>query len=145
MSTKKEKISLKKIQDELVGTSEDIWLAGLGVFSTVEAEGVKMFEKFVEKGKDMVEKGKKMEAKTKKEAKAKVTAGGSKIDEAVKYVEDKVKNIGSTVIEPLGLSSKEEVQELNEKIDKLTEIVIVLAQKVDDLNKAAKTAAKASN
>lgn len=132
MSTKKEKVTLKKIQEEIAGTSEDIWLAGLGVFSTIESEGNKLFDKFVDKGKELVEKGKEVEAgKTKKQGKKK--ADSSKLDDAVKFVETKVKGLGNSVIEPLGISSREEVKELNEKVDKLTEIVMVLAQKIDDM------------
>lgn len=134
MSAKKEeKMSLKKIQEEIVGTSEDIWLAGLGVFSTIESEGSKLFDKFVDKGKELVDKGKKLEEDGKKQVKD--SSANFKLDDAVKYVEGKFKGLSASVIEPLGISSREEVKELNEKVDKLTEIVMVLAQKIDEINK----------
>ncbi len=135
-TVEKKKISLKKIQEEVVGTSEDIWLAGLGVFSTVEAEGAKMFDKFVEKGKDLVEKGKKIEKEGRKQAKSSASTATSKMDEAVKFVEGQIKNIGQTVIQPFGISSKEEVKDLTEKVDKLTDIVMVLAEKLDQIQTA---------
>jgi len=138
--SKKSKISLKKIQEEIVGATEDIWLAGLGVFSTVEVEGSKLFEKFVDRGKDLVEKGKKAESKARKETKVSASA---KLDGAVKFVEEKLQGLGSSLIEPLGISSREEVKELNEKVDKLTEMVMVLAQKIEEVKKPATTTSRA--
>ena len=60
MSTTKE--SVKKIQEGIADTSKqfqegitetgrDVWYAGLGVLSTVEEEGSKLFNKFVDKGR----------------------------------------------------------------------------------------------
>jgi poly(hydroxyalkanoate) granule-associated protein len=129
--------------------SREIWLAGLGVFSTMEEEGEKLFKKFVEKGKEMeefVEKGKEMEEKGEtfeKRAKEKVGSMTSYVEEKTGkltkdvatlpgYVEEKLK----TALNKFGASSHSQVKELNDKVDQLTEKVNELIKNIESKSKA---------
>jgi len=132
----KGKIDVKKIQDNVVDQSRNVWFAGLGVYATVSDESTKLYNKVVDTSKDFVAKGKKIE-KAKKKSNGQ---GVFSLDKTRNMFQDKIKNVRDIIIEPLGVSSHNEVQELNEKVDKLTEIVVVLAQKMDNKKLALKAA-----
>ncbi len=129
----KDRFNFKKVQDNVVEKSKNVWFAGLGVYAAVGDESSKLYQKAVETGKDLVEKGRKVErANRRKEAKgAKEAPADSRLDQATQFVGDKVRGVRDAVIQPLGVSSHSEVKELTDKVDKLTEIVAVLAQKLD--------------
>ena len=131
-----EKENIKKIREDFTETGRDIWLAGLGLFSAVETEGQKLFDKFVDKGKEMIEKGEAVEKKSKDYGSEKKSEFTDRVEDGVKFVEGKL----NSVLETIGISSHHEVQELTEKVDKLTELVAGLAHKLDD---SLKTGAKA--
>jgi poly(hydroxyalkanoate) granule-associated protein len=129
-----EKDKLKKLQDEVSEKSREIWLAGLGVFSTMEEEGEKLFKKFVEKGKELEEKGESFE----KRAKEKVGTVTSYMEEKTEkftkdvatlpgYVEEKLKS----ALNKFGASSQSQVKELNDKVDQLTEKVNELIKNIE--------------
>jgi len=129
---------IKKLQEDLTETSRDIWLAGLGLFSAAEEEGEKLFGKFVDKGKDLIAKGEKVEKKGKDFGSKKKDEMSEKLESIVKFVEEKT----SSVMESVGLSSHQEVHELTEKVDKLTDIVAGLARRLDESLKGNKTSAR---
>jgi len=111
----------KNVQDAVTEKAREIWLAGLGVFSTIEEEGEKLFTKMKEKGADLETKGAELE----KKAKAKLDE--IDIPNPIKYMEGAM----NTAFEKFNVASHKEVHELTEKVDKLTEIVAVLAKKID--------------
>ncbi len=111
----------KKTQNGMPDITHDIWLAGLGVLSSVEEEGSKLYRKFIERGEEIIEKGREFEKKEK------IQGISLRLSQAAKAVEEKVQ----ACTEPLGLSSREEIKELNAKIDKLAESLAVLTKKLD--------------
>ncbi len=119
-------ITPEKIQGEVTDKAREIWLAGLGIFSTVEEEGAKLFNKFLEKGKELEAKGEALE----KKAKDKVSSI-STLDDVSKFVEEKV----NLALETMGISSHAEVRQLSEKVDKLAANVEILAKKLDTTGK----------
>ena len=52
---KETKEATQNVQEVITEKAREIWLAGLGVFSTVEEEGSKLFNKFLENGKELKE------------------------------------------------------------------------------------------
>lgn len=131
----KEKDKMKQIQDEITGKSREIWLAGLGVFSTMEEEGEKLFKKFVEKGRELEGKGEAFEKRAKE-----------KVDSVTSYVSEKKEKISTAIgetfpayieeklkaaIDSISASSRSQVKELADKVDKLTDKVNELIKKVD--------------
>ena len=138
-----EKDKFKKIQGDISEKSREIWLAGLGVFSTVEEEGEKLFKKFVEKGKELEEKGETFEKRAKErmdsvsafvgEKTEQLTKEVSKLSETVPtYFEDKLKS----ALSKFGASSHSQVKELNDKVDQLTEKVNELIKNLEAKSKA---------
>jgi len=125
-----EEKDLKQPQEVVAEKAREIWLAGLGVFSTIEEEGTKLFNRFVEKGKDMEKKGEEIQ----KKAKDKVTSLGT-IDDISKFFEDKL----NAVFDSLGVSSSSDVKDLSEKVDKLTATVNNLSKKLEDSSKVPTT------
>lgn len=120
---KETKEATQNVQEVITEKAREIWLAGLGVFSTVEEEGSKLFNKFLEKGKELEEKGEKFEKKAKEKVGTMPT-----LDEIGKYVEEKM----NLVFDKVGISPQHEVKNLTEKVDKLTESVEKLAKKLEE-------------
>lgn len=121
--TEEKKTTEKSAQDVISEKAREIWLAGLGIFSTIEEEGGKVFNKFIEKGKDLESKGEAFEER----AKAKAQDLPS-LEEIGKFVEDKV----NVAFDKLGFSPQKEVNTLHEKVDKLTATVEALVKKMEE-------------
>ncbi|RMF59534.1 MAG: hypothetical protein D6748_06190 [Calditrichaeota bacterium] len=135
------------IVGEITDKARDIWLAGLGVFSTIEEEGERLFNQFLEKGKEMESKGETFE----KKARERVEAVTSTISERSKKITEEVTAKVSALIPPMveekfqsalesfGVPTRNEVRALNEKVDKLSTSVEELTKKLDELLKSSKT------
>src|SRR4030081_2153457 len=48
----------KKLQDELKDSAHKIWLAGLGALAAAEQEGTKVFNRLVDRGREVESRGK---------------------------------------------------------------------------------------
>jgi len=119
----------KKAQEGISERAREIWLAGLGVFSTMEEEGTKLFHSFVEKGKELEKRGEKLEKKAREGMDSVSSYFAGKKDELpnfTKFVEDKL----NTTFEKFGVASHQEVKELGNKVDKLSERVAELTKKL---------------
>jgi poly(hydroxyalkanoate) granule-associated protein len=136
-----EKGTLELLQDGISKTSRELWLAGLGVFSTIDKEGTKLFNRFVEKGRLVVENGK--TAAVKKDGEPEGTFVSEKVDQfthgvlvrfdgAAEYVRKKIFGPAEHEVEV----SHDEMKTLSEKVDKLTESVASLVQKMEESTKA---------
>jgi len=141
-----EKGTLELVQEGLTQTAREIWLAGVGVFATLDKEGTTMFNKFVERGRTMVENGK---APALNHDAPAPTYISEKIDQLTQEVVAKVgsaaqyvRNKFSELNESASATPPNEVKILTEKIDQLTAAVAALVQKLDEnaKNGAKKTA-----
>jgi poly(hydroxyalkanoate) granule-associated protein len=102
------KDSTKKLQDELVDSAHRIWLAGLGALSAAQQEGSKVFDRLVERGKDV-------EAKTKDQA----SQAREKAESAWSTVGDKVDETLTSALNRLGVPTRDEIRNLTQKIEEL--------------------------
>jgi len=134
-----DKGTLEMLQEGIAKTSREIWLAGLGVFATMDKEGTKMFNNFVARGREIAEADK--AAKTNgepaptylSEKKDQLTHDiYSKLESAAGYVRRKINEIS----EPAPETPNTEIKSLTEKVDKLTQAVAALVQKMDEGAKA---------
>lgn len=139
-----EKGTLELLQEGLSKTSREIWLAGLGVFATIDREGTNLFNKFVARGRELSESGK---ATMKQNGEAKPTYISEKVDQithdvvtGVGNAADFVRKRVSGVTEGLTYSTRDEIKALTEKVDKLTENVAALVQKMEESTKSSKKA-----
>jgi len=121
----------RKIQEEITERSREIWLAGLGIFSTIEKEGTKLFQDFVERGEGLREKGKELE----KESESFIKGIRDDVAERTSAVAKTIEGNFVGAINSLGFSKSDDVEELTKKVDKLTAKVDKLAKKIKDLEK----------
>src|SRR3978361_779174 len=75
----------KKLQDDLKESAHRIWLAGLGALAAAEQEGSKVFNRLVDRGRDVESRGK-------VDFKDQVDQAKVKVDQAKAKVEDTVEN-----------------------------------------------------
>jgi len=132
--------------------SRQIWLAGLGAYSKISKDGTKLFD-------TLVKDGEKAEKQAKSEVDKQVDAVKSSAQSAKSKVEE-VKGIAlgkwseleeafdkrlNSAISRLGVPSRNEVKELNSKVDTLTkQIEKLTGVSVKSVKPAAKPAVKAA-
>ncbi len=147
-----EKELIKKLQKDVNELTRDVFLAGLGLFSTAREEGEKLWERFVQTGQELVKKGEELQKKgtqltsEKKEELTKEVS--TKMEETVKFVEQKLSATIEGTVKALGVPSRSEIQELSARVDRLTKRVAELSRKLETAKKAsseskAKTTASA--
>ena len=107
--------------DEIKRNSHNIWLAGLGAYSTVESEGAKTYESLLAKGK-LVES--KNDAKKEKSGKSTPDTRLNDLKSKANKTMDKIEKafdlrVAST-LSRLGISTRSDLNDLNAKIESLT-------------------------
>lgn len=132
---KEEKTALTKFQTEVSERSRDIWLAGLGAFATVEEEGNKFFNTLVTKGKEREEKGRKQIDKVYD----KVRKSRDDFSEQVKDLAHSIDTRFEAVLDRVGIPTRKEVEELMNKVDKLSTQVHKLSENLEKKDKSEKT------
>ncbi|MGH7600420.1 MAG: phasin family protein [bacterium] len=139
-----EKGTLELLQEGVSKTSREIWLAGLGVFATLDKEGTNLFNKFVARGRELTESGK---ATTKTNGEVAPTYVSDKVDQLTHEVVSRVGNAAnyvrskfSEMTERPADTTHDEIKILTEKVDKLTESVAALVQKLEENAKSTKKA-----
>lgn len=103
----------KRLTQAVLDSSRNIWLAGLGAFSTAEGEGAKIFDQ-------LVKAGEKTEARTRKAtgqalASIRSQAGGT-WDRLEQVFEQRV----SSALGHLGVPNKKELEALSKRVAHLT-------------------------
>ncbi len=140
--TKKNGSMVNQIQEDVVERSRDIWFAGLGAFATIEEEGTKFFNNLVEKGKEREEKGKKRLEGISKDIEDKRDdlrkEWNSRMEDTLKMLEEKFEG----VLDRMGIPTRKEVQELINKVDKLSDRVSTLSKKMETTEHKTKEAPK---
>ena len=105
----KANLDIKTLQDDLFSSTRRMWLAGLGVLSTVEEETQNLFGELVERGKKVETRTKTSWNKTRKEIESTTDEIGGKLDQSV-----------SEVLQRMGVPSRSQVEELTDRVEKLT-------------------------
>ena len=151
---------LEKLPEELAEMAREVWLAGLGVMATVEEEGTKLYDSFVERGKKLdkestdlfnalVKKGKKLEDQGRKQITGAVDEVKTTQRQYTKKAEnrfDEVANRFGELLERFGVPTRDEVKTLTTKVNdlaaKVDALVVVLEKKNGKV--AAKAEVKAA-
>lgn len=139
-----EKGTLELLQEGISKTSREIWLAGLGIFSTIDKEGTKVFNRFVERGRELVERNGEPTIAAKKNGEPPpVTYVSEKVDQFTHDIFSRLDHAAEFVrktllgpAEPTAKPSKDEVKTLSEKVDKLSESVAMLVHKMEDATRS---------
>jgi poly(hydroxyalkanoate) granule-associated protein len=133
-----------KLAKNVMDSAQSIWLAGLGAFSNVQAEGGKVFEQLVEVGKGIEARTRSVAEKTVgvMSETVKTTAGGAvakaqgQWDKLEQVFEDRV----SRSLHRLGVLTNKDIEALTEQVAELSDAVRKLT--TDDKPKARAGAAK---
>jgi poly(hydroxyalkanoate) granule-associated protein len=115
------KDAAKKLQDELADSAHRIWLAGLGALAAAQEEGSKVFDRLVERGKDVESKGKDQAGKARETVREKAETAWSTVG-------DRFDDTLTSALSRLGVPSREEIRNLTQKIEELNAKVEQLKQ-----------------
>jgi len=131
----------KNIQAELTENAQKIWLAGLGALTVAGEEGSKLFKSLVEKGESFQKK----EKGTVDSVKKSVGSIRGQAEDLWHKIEDAIQDRVSGTLQKMGVPSREEIAQLNQRVDALMAAIDKLnasqhAAKGDDA--AKKTTAK---
>ncbi len=131
------------VAENIMGSANEIWLAGLGAFAKAQQEGVKIFNKLVDEGKGV----EKIIKKTTQTATKEVKDNVGKVTNKASRSWDKLENIFETRVEKvlakLDIPSSAEISALLDKIETLaTEVSKLTGNYVADVKTVAKKVTK---
>jgi poly(hydroxyalkanoate) granule-associated protein len=120
MTNKNKVLDFKKVQDDLVSSTRNVWLAGLGVLATVEEEGQNLFGELVERGKKAEARGKKTWKKARLDLETTSGEISDEISGRIDQVSGKLDLRVSEVLQRMGVPSSSQIEELTERVQDLS-------------------------
>jgi poly(hydroxyalkanoate) granule-associated protein len=120
----------KKLQDELKDSAHKIWLAGLGALAAAEKEGAKVFNRLVERGREVESKGKVDFKEQVDNAKVKVDQAKAKVEDVVEDWTAKLDEAVTSTLHRLGVPTREEIRTLTQRVEELNTKVEQLKPRV---------------
>lgn len=123
-SEKKLKLSPAK---DLRKYTQQIWLAGLGAFSKAEEEGGKLFDNLVKIGEDLEGKTRELADSAVGEVRGRVLEKATDTRERVERAFDERV---TSALTRLGLPSQRDLEQINQRLDTLTELIQQLQQQL---------------
>jgi poly(hydroxyalkanoate) granule-associated protein len=131
---------LNDLHKEVRDSVQKVWLAGLGALATAEDEGTKLFKSLVDKGLEFENRGKERFGKVV----GKMENARGKAGEMWDKIEDLVNDSVAKALSTVGIPSKEEINELTQRVESLTASIKGLkAQKTTRTTTRKTTASKA--
>ncbi|MBL4774188.1 MAG: phasin family protein [Alcanivoracaceae bacterium] len=152
--TLKKKASVKKtesttstqkanVAENIMGSANEIWLAGLGAFAKAQQEGVKIFNKLVDEGKDVEKVIKKSSKTASKEVKSTVDKVKGKASKSWDKLENIFESRVEKALQKLDVPTSAEISTLLAKVEALaTEVSRLTGSYVDDVKTAVKETSK---
>lgn len=138
--SEKTKKSAKELQEEVLDSAHEVWLAGLGALSRAQEEGGKFFRALVERGQELEGKGREKAGEVKEKV-------GEKVQEARKEARVRGENLGKMVdervsgmLQRMGVPNRDEIQQLTERVEALNRKIEAMGATEEAA--AKKTAAK---
>jgi poly(hydroxyalkanoate) granule-associated protein len=151
--TLKKKASVKKttekvesksnVAENIMGSANEIWLAGLGAFAKAQQEGVKIFNKLVDEGKGVEQIIKKNSQSATKEVKSTVDKVKGKASQSWDKLENIFESRVQKTLQKLDIPSSEEISALLDKVEALaTEVSKLTGTYVKDVKDVVKDTTK---
>jgi len=120
----------RKLQDELKESAHRIWLAGLGALAAAEQEGTKVFNRLVDRGRD-VESRNKVDFKEQVDrAKEQVDQAKAKVGSTMEEWGEKLDETLTSALRRLGVPTREEIRTLTQRVEELNAKVELLKPRV---------------
>jgi poly(hydroxyalkanoate) granule-associated protein len=120
----------KKLQDDLKESAHRIWLAGLGALAAAEQEGTKMFNRLVDRGRDVEVRGKGDFKEQVDRAKTQVDQARTKVSDTVEAWGGKLDEAVTNALHRLGVPTREEIRTLTQRVEELNAKVEMLKPRV---------------
>jgi poly(hydroxyalkanoate) granule-associated protein len=108
-----------RTQHELWDSAHKIWLAGLGALSAAEEEGEKLFKTLVSRGEKYEHRVKEPVEKVSGTMKKARSRAGKTLESIESAVDDQV----TSVLNRLGVPTRDEIAKLSRKVERLTQAV----------------------
>ena len=149
--TLKKKVGVKKatpkidsnVADNIMGSANEIWLAGLGAFAKAQQEGVKIFNKLVDEGKGVEKIIKKNSQSATKEVKSTVDKVKGKASQSWDKLENIFESRVQKTLEKLDIPNGEEIGALLDKVEALAlEVSKLTGSYVNDVKDAVTETSK---
>ncbi|MBV1921822.1 MAG: phasin family protein [Pseudomonadales bacterium] len=119
--------------DEIKRNSHNIWLAGLGAYSTKESEGEKTYESLLAKGKLLESKNEAKDAKSGESIPdSRLNDLKSKANQTMDRIERAFDLRVSSALKRLGISTQTDLNDLNAKIDSLTQALEQATKQIEE-------------
>jgi len=117
----------KDVTQQVLNSSHQIWLAGLGAFSRAQQEGTKVFEALVKQGEHFQVRTKKVATETAAAARGAATAKAKEMQQMAGGTWDKLEQVFedrvARALSKLGVYTQNDVQRLAARVDELAEAV----------------------
>src|SRR5947209_1406438 len=117
----------KDLSQAVLNSSHQIWLAGLGAFSRAQQEGTKVFENLVRQGQQLESKTRRAAADTATAARDAATEKAKEMQKMAGGTWDKLEQVFEDRVEralsKLGVYTQNDVKQLSERVDALSEAV----------------------
>jgi poly(hydroxyalkanoate) granule-associated protein len=120
----------KKLQDDLKESAHRIWLAGLGALAAAEQEGSKVFNRLVDRGRDVESRGKVDFKDQVDQAKVKVDQAKAKVEDTVENWTAKLDETVTSTLHRLGVPTREEIRNLTRRVEELNAKIETLRPRV---------------
>jgi poly(hydroxyalkanoate) granule-associated protein len=110
----------KKFQQDMFDSAHKVFLAGLGTLKTVGDESSEMFERLVDRGRDLETRGKKELDDLRGELKKRTSKATAKVEGRFEKVGDQVDEQMANVLHRLGVPTRKEIQTLTRRVEELS-------------------------
>ncbi|MGB4344692.1 MAG: phasin family protein [Moraxellaceae bacterium] len=119
--------------------TQQIWLAGLGAFARAEEEGGKLFDNLVKIGEDLEVKTREIADNTVGEVRGRVLEKATDTRERVERAfDDRI----TTALTRLGIPSQRDMDQINNRLDTLTELMQELSRHIRPVEPSSKKEGK---
>ena len=139
----KAKSQKANVAENIMGSANEIWLAGLGAFAKAQEEGVKIFNKLVDEGKGVEKIIKKTSETATKEVKSTVGKVKGKATQSWDKLENIFESRVEKAIKKLDIPTSKEITALLDKVESLAkEVSKLTGDYVTDVKNVTKAAVK---
>lgn len=115
-SKKTTKKSAKEIQQDVMDSAHQVWLAGLGALSKAQDRGGEFFRQLVERGKELESRGRDKVEEVVDGAKARMRTGGEGVSEVL---DERI----TSVLHRVGVPTRDEIHQLTKRVEELNKKV----------------------
>ena len=117
------------ITSNIIDAAREIWLAGVGAFTKAEDEGNKFFESLVKEGEKIEARGRKVAEEAMAGMKGRMTDVRNKANDTWDKIEQVFQDRVAQALNGLGVPTYEDIQDLSQRVEVLTETVKELTRK----------------